>query len=92
MEAGTVAGGAGLTAAFAAVLYGISKWIKRSRCKSHTQCCDVEMAREQTERNNAEIVDVVLAALAKKDGEPALKKVPEDGKIKANQVIQETEL
>ena len=92
MEAGTVAGGAGLTAAFAAVIYGISKWVKRSKCKSHTQCCDVEMAREQTERNNSQIVDVVLAALAKQNDEPALKKVPKDEKVKveANQVIQES--
>ena len=79
MEAGAVAGSAGLTAAFAAVLYGVSKWVKRSKCKSHTQCCDVELAREQTERNNAAVVDVVLAAIAKREGAPALKKVPKDG-------------
>ena len=80
MEAGAVAGSAGLTAAFAAVLYGVAKWVKRSKCKSHTQCCDVELAREQTERNNAAVVDVVLAAIAKRDGDaPALKNVPEDG-------------
>ena len=91
MEAGAVAGSAGLTAAFAAVLYGVSKWLKRSKCKSHTQCCDVELTREQTERNNAAVVDVVLAALAKRDGDaPALKKVPEDGV--ADSDVKTTEL
>ena len=63
--------------------------MKRSKCKSHTQCCDVEMTREQTERNNAQVVDLVMAALAKQNDEPALKKVPKDEKLKANQVIQE---
>lgn len=65
---GTVAAGSGITAALVALIYGLSKLMRRTRCKSKTGCCDVDIARaesERTQRGNKEIVEMVLTELKK---------------------------
>ena len=60
----TLAGG-GITAALLALLYGIKKMIQRSRCRSHNECCelDIERENERKETERATIVEMVLQKL-----------------------------
>jgi len=50
----TVAG-AGLTSVIIAVIWGLQKLIRRSRCASHTKCCDIEVARSETNRGTTDL-------------------------------------
>ena len=65
---GTVAAGSGITAALVALIYGVSKLMRRSRCQSHTGCCDLDISRaesERTQRGNKQIVELVMTQLKK---------------------------
>ena len=50
----TGAAGAGLTGLVLALGYAGVKLLKRSRCASHTGCCDLDIARAETERRAQE--------------------------------------
>ena len=39
--------GAGRTGALIALMYGVMRLVRRSRCASHTRCCDIDVARSQ---------------------------------------------
>ena len=76
MDLGTAAAGSGLTAAIVGVIYGLSRLLKRSKCKSHLGCCDLDIARDQaqqTVRGNNEIVQMVLLALKEQKKREATK-------------------
>lgn len=82
---GTLAG-AGITGALVAALYAGIKILKRSRCASHTGCCDLEVDRAETERRG-KMDAVMLQVLEDLRG---MKKSPEssedgDEKIKKNE-------
>ena len=46
----TGAAGAGVTGLVLALGYAGVKLLKRSRCASHTGCCDLDISRAETER------------------------------------------
>ena len=50
----TGAAGAGLTGLVLALGYAGVKLLKRSRCASHTGCCDLDITRAETERRAQE--------------------------------------
>ena len=66
-ETELAAAGAGLTTALIAVLYTVAKLLKRSRCASHTKCCDMDISRAETERkeNINEIVKQLVLEIRK---------------------------
>ena len=68
------AAGAGLTGGLIALLWGGVKLLKRSKCASHTRCCDLDIARAETERRKkmdiqAIVLDVLAMQLEKKPEE-----------------------
>ena len=70
MDFSTSMASSGLTAALIALIYAGIQVFKRSRCSSHNQCCDLDISRAETERQNterhektAELVQLVLAQL-----------------------------
>ena len=66
---GNTMAGAGLTGAFVALAYGAVKLIRRSRCASHTKCCDFDISRATTERKkNDDLELIVLRILKKRQG------------------------
>ena len=81
--------GASLTGALVAVVYGLMRLIRRSRCASHTRCCDIDVARSQEGQGNDVILQVMqelqLAAKernAKQEELPSgIKKPAEAGEI-----------
>ena len=62
-------------------MYGAMKLIRRSRCASHTRCCDIDVARSQTARDQSSD-DIVLKVLAQlrpeKPEKGEEKKAPDD--------------
>ena len=61
MDFGATAAGGAVTAALVGLIYGVHKLMQRSRCASHTRCCDFEVTRlqeelhrERTERTSAQ--------------------------------------
>ena len=63
---GSTMAGAGLTGAVAALAYGIVKLIRRSRCASHTACCDLDIARAETERKKESDLESTILNILKK--------------------------
>ena len=55
--------------ALAGGLYFGFRMLKRTKCRSHTECCDVEMAKAETERDDRMILKI-LESLGK-DGAAA---------------------
>ena len=81
---GNTAVGASLTAALVAlVYYGIQKLVRRSRCASHTKCCDLDIARSETQRGKPVVNEELILEVVKrlKDAQPALKKAPEGASV-----------
>ena len=67
---GNTMAGAGVTGAVVALAYGAVKLIRRSRCASHTKCCDFDISRAVTERkkNNDDLELIVMKILEKRQG------------------------
>jgi hypothetical protein len=66
---GNTMAGAGVTGAVVALAYGAVKLIRRSRCASHTKCCDFDISRAVTERKkNDDLELIVLKILEKRRG------------------------
>ena len=65
MDFGASMASSGLTAALVGLIYAGIQLFKRSRCASHNECCDIDIARAETERHekSAELVQLVLAQL-----------------------------
>ena len=64
---GNTVAGASLTGAAVALAYGLIKLVRRSRCASHTKCCDIDFERAATERKkNDDLEAIVLQILAKR--------------------------
>ena len=60
----TGAAGAGLAGLALTLGYAGVKLLKRSRCASHTGCCDLDISRAETERKEQQDMrNVVLAIL-----------------------------
>ena len=60
------AAGTGITAAAIAAIYAAIKMFRRSRCQSHTGCCDLDIARaktQRTERSDPDIDEIVLRVM-----------------------------
>ena len=84
MDVGQTLGGSALTGLLLALGYAGVKIFRRSRCASHTRCCDLDIARgQETERKNpmaglepSTVEMMVLDALQRlrQPGEPAEKK------------------
>ena len=53
MDFGATLGGSAITGLVLAAGYALIKVLKRSRCASHTKCCDLDIARSDTEREKA---------------------------------------
>ena len=78
MDFGATAAGGALTAALVGLIYGVHKLMQRSRCASHTRCCDFEVTRleqelerERTERATAqELLRDFLGQMGMKKGPP----------------------
>ena len=65
MDLGSSVAGGTLTAAVVALIYGISRLMRRSQCQGHSGCCDIQIDREeleraQTERDDARALVAVL--------------------------------
>jgi hypothetical protein len=70
---GNTMAGAGVTGAVVALAYGAVKLIRRSRCASHTKCCDFDISRAATERKkNDDLELIVLKILGKRQGPQAV--------------------
>ena len=67
MDETSIAAGAGLTSVILAVIYGLQKLIRRSRCASHTKCCDLDVARSETHRDKASLEMTILEILKQRD-------------------------
>ena len=80
---GNTAVGASLTAALVALVYGIQKLVRRSRCASHTKCCELDIARSETQRDKPAVNEELILEVVKrlKDAQPALKKAPEGASV-----------
>ena len=80
---GNTAVGASLTAALVALVYGIQKLVRRSRCASHTKCCDLDIARSETQRDKPAVNEEIILEVVKRlqEGAPALKKAPEGASV-----------
>ena len=65
---GNTLAGASVTGGLVAVLYGVMKLVRRSRCASHTRCCDIDVARSQEGDRNEIVLQVMqeLQAARKK--------------------------
>ena len=74
MDFGATLGGSAITGLVLAAGYALIKLLKRSRCASHTKCCDLDISRAKTERKkNEELAAIVLEILkqrpVEKEGE-----------------------
>ena len=76
---GNTAVGASLTAALVALVYGIQKLVRRSRCASHTKCCDMDIARSETQRGKPAVNEELILEVVKR--QPTLKKAPEGAAV-----------
>ena len=79
MDFGATLGGSAITGLVLAAGYTLIKVLKRSRCASHTKCCDLDIARSGTEREKAApdleaIVTSVLERLQTKNEPEDLEK------------------
>ena len=54
MDLGSSVAGGTLTAAVVALIYGITKLMRRSQCQGHSGCCDIQIDREELERAQTE--------------------------------------
>ena len=65
MDFGATLGGSAITGLVLAAGYALIKLLKRSRCASHTKCCDLDITRSETERKNAapDLEAVVVSVL-----------------------------
>ena len=48
---GQTAAGSGLTTLFVGIAYAVQKFLRRSKCKSKTACCELDIARDMTKRD-----------------------------------------
>ena len=64
MDFGATLGGT-ITGLVLAAGYALIKLLKRSRCASHTKCCDLDITRSESERKNAapDLEAVVVSVL-----------------------------
>ena len=67
MDETSMAAGAGITSVVLAVIYGLQKLFRRSRCASHTKCCDMDVARSETHRGRASLEMTILEILKRRD-------------------------
>ena len=58
---------AGITGALVALIYGAMRLLKRSRCASHTKCCDIDVARSTTERKKDPDLEMIILKILKKN-------------------------
>ena len=50
--------GSGIVAALVALVWGVTKILKRSRCQSHTKCCDFDVTRSLTLRADQHTIEM----------------------------------
>ena len=99
MDFGATAAGGAVTAALVGLIYGAHKMLQRSRCASHTACCEFEVSRlqeelqrERTERAGAQdmLRDLLVQMGIKKsppsEGEQEEKSDIEEGERKVSEV------
>ena len=92
MDFGSSVAGSGLTAALIALIYGLSRILKRSQCSSHNNCCDFEITREQLEKvqterdTHMELIKVLVEKLNKNEVSLTLPTLggPEEEKLDLN--------
>lgn len=78
MDFGATAAGGAVTAALVGLIYAAHKMLQRSRCASHTACCEFEVSRleeelqrERTERADAQtMLRDLLTQIGMKKGPP----------------------
>ena len=76
------AAGAGITGALVALIYGVTKLVRRSKCASHTGCCTFDISRAKSQRATEihKKEDIRLAVLdALKDLKKENEKAGEEG-------------
>ena len=68
-DLGTGILGGGLVGLLVASGYGLLKLLRRSKCASHTKCCDLDISRAQTERKKNEELAVIVLEILKQQPE-----------------------